>query len=64
VKLKLAYLEVRIGQVDDLNEKLDRMAKEATKNRDRLSPLSNAPVDIRSDAGSPRPATAERTARR
>jgi hypothetical protein len=34
VKLKLAYLEVRIGEPDDLNEKLNLLAAEVVKNHD------------------------------
>jgi hypothetical protein len=63
VKLKLAYLEVRIGELDDLNEKLNLLAEEVSKNGDWLSRVSNALADIRSDR-SPRSATAERPARR
>lgn len=52
VKLRLDYLEVRIGELDDLNEKLNLLAEEVSKNRDALAA-------IRSDRS-----TAERTARR
>jgi hypothetical protein len=59
----LAYLEVRIGELDDLNEKLNLLAAEVVKNHDWLSRVYNALADIRS-ARSPRSATAERPARR
>jgi hypothetical protein len=63
LKLKLAYLEMRIGELDDLAEKINLLAAEVVKNHDWLSRLSNALADIRSDR-SPRSATAERPARR
>jgi hypothetical protein len=52
VKLRLDYLEVRIGELDDLNEKLNLLAEEVSKNRDVLAA-------IRSDRS-----TAERPTRR
>jgi hypothetical protein len=63
VKLKLAYLEVRISELDDLAAKINLLAEEVSKNGDWLSRVSNALADIRSDR-SPRSATAERPARR
>jgi hypothetical protein len=48
LKLKLAYLEMRISELDDLNDKLNLLAEEVSKNRDSLSRVSNALADRRS----------------
>ena len=59
VKIKLAYLELRVSELDDLAEKVNLLAAEVVKNGDWLSRLSNALADTRSDRS-----TAERPARR
>jgi hypothetical protein len=59
LQLKLAYLELRVSELDDLNEKLNLLVEEVIKNRDWLSRVSNALADIRSDRS-----TGERPARR
>ena len=48
-KTTLAYLEVRIGELDDLNEKLNLLMQEVSNNKEFLIRVANGLASLRSE---------------